>query len=108
MNDHEKSHTVVVPAKPRNKEAEAQAEATADGVEGRTVPKGNLEQRSTFRTLCREGVELLDQVLRVPAVPSTSTPTPKGGTGCGNSARPGLCGGHPATGVPTAILPIYE
>lgn len=56
MNDHEKSHTVVVPAKPRNKEAEAQAEATADGVEGRTVPKGNSTEGDMRRTQRRESM----------------------------------------------------
>ena len=24
------------------------------------------------------------------------------GTGCGKTARPGLCGGYPVTGIPTA------
>src|SRR5436190_21504599 len=52
MNDHEKSHTVVVPAKPRNKEAEA----TADGVEGRTVLKGNLTKGNMYRTQSRESM----------------------------------------------------
>ena len=26
------------------------------------------------------------------------------GTGCGKTARPGLCGGRPVTGVPTAEI----
>ena len=56
MNDHEKSHTVVVPAKSRNKEAEAQADATADGMEGRTVPKGNSTKGDMCRTQSRESM----------------------------------------------------
>src|SRR4051812_24032584 len=56
MNDHEKSHTVVVPAKSRNKEAKARAAATADGMEGRTVPKGNSTKGDMCRTQSRESM----------------------------------------------------
>jgi retron-type reverse transcriptase len=56
MNDHEKSHAVVVPAKLRNKGAEARAEATADVVEKRTATKGNSNESSTCRTQGRENV----------------------------------------------------
>ena len=56
MNDHEKSHTVVVPAKTGNKGAEARAEATADLVEGRTVTKRNPTGSATCRTQSRESV----------------------------------------------------
>lgn len=56
MNDHEKSHVVVVPAKGRNKGASAKARTTADGLEGRTAPKGNLPAGSTDRTQSRGNV----------------------------------------------------
>jgi len=66
MNEHEKSHAVVVPTKPRNKEAEAQAEATADGVEGRTAPKGNSMEGDMCRTQSRENMtSALDRVREV-------------------------------------------
>src|SRR5215212_9903352 len=101
MNDHEKSHVVVVPAKPGNKEAEAKAEATADLVEGRTATKRNSTEGNTCRTQSRESVG--EALGRVREAANVSTPKLKVGTGCGSPARPGLCGGHPATGVPTAI-----
>ena len=56
MNDHEKSHVVVVPAKRGNKGAEAKAEATADQVEGRTATKRNSTEGDTYRTQGRESV----------------------------------------------------
>lgn len=66
MNDHEKSDAVVVPAKPRNKEAEARAEATADGVEGRTAPKGNPMEGDMCRTQSRVSMtSALDRVREV-------------------------------------------
>jgi RNA-directed DNA polymerase len=57
MNDHEKSHAVVVPAKPGNKEAEARAEATADLVEGRTATKRNSTEGNMRRTQSRGSVD---------------------------------------------------
>src|SRR5260221_8279671 len=99
MNDHEKSHAVVVPTKPGNKGAEAEAETTADSVEGRTATKRNPTEGNTRRTQCRESVpHALGRVRQ-----AGSTPQLKVRTGCGSSARPGLCGGHPATGVPIAM-----
>jgi hypothetical protein len=96
MNDHEKSHVPIVPTKLRNKAAKA----GADGVEGRGATKGNLIGQNARRTQSRGSApNALD---RCGKQQSASTPTPSGRTGCGNSARPGLCGGHPATGVPTA------
>ena len=56
MNDHEKSHAVVVPAKPGNKGAKAKAKATADSVEGRTATKRNSTKGNTCRTQSRESV----------------------------------------------------
>jgi RNA-directed DNA polymerase len=56
MNEHEKSHAVVVPAKPGNKGAEARAEATADQVEGRPATKRNPTGSATCRTQSRESV----------------------------------------------------
>ncbi|HYK04359.1 MAG TPA: group II intron reverse transcriptase/maturase [Thermoanaerobaculia bacterium] len=52
MNDHEKSHPPVVPAKHRNKAAGA----VADGVEGRGGTKGNLAGQNTHRTQSRASV----------------------------------------------------
>jgi RNA-directed DNA polymerase len=57
MNEREKSHTVVVPAKPRNKGTEARAEVLADGVEGRAVPEGNSNGSTTHRTQRRASVD---------------------------------------------------
>ncbi len=66
MNDHEKSHAVVVPAKRRNKEARAKAEGTEDGVEGRTAPKGNSMEGDMCRTQSRENMtSALDRVREV-------------------------------------------
>lgn len=59
MNEHQKSHTPVVPAKHRNKAAEA----GADGVEGRGVTKRNPEGQNTHRTQSRASVtSALDRV----------------------------------------------
>ena len=103
MNDREKSHVVVVPAKPGNKGAEASAEATADLAEGRTATKRNPTEDNTCRTPSRGSVSDLRRVRHVASM-AAWTPTLKVRTGCGNSARPGPCGGHLATGVPTAII----
>jgi RNA-directed DNA polymerase len=56
MNDHEKSHAVVIAAKPGNKGAEARAEGTADSVEKRTATKGNPTKSNTCRTQSRGNV----------------------------------------------------
>lgn len=66
MNDHEKSHVVVVPTKSGNKGAEAKAEANADQMEGRTATKRNPGQSDTCRTQSRESVgNALDRVREV-------------------------------------------
>jgi hypothetical protein len=57
MNEREKSHTAVVPAKPRNKGMKARAEVAADGVEGRAVPEGNSNGSTTRRTPRRASVD---------------------------------------------------
>src|SRR5260221_3018454 len=49
MNDREKSHGLVVPAKPRNKTAKA----AADGVEGRSPTKENPNGQNADRTQSR-------------------------------------------------------
>ena len=70
MNDHEKSHAVVVPAKPGNKGAEAKAKATADSVEGRTATKRNSTKGDTCRTQSRESVpHALGRVRQVGTTP---------------------------------------
>lgn len=59
MNDHEKSHAPVVPAKLRNKAGRA----VADGVEGRGATKGNLIGQNARRTQSRESApNALDRV----------------------------------------------
>ncbi len=59
MNDHEKSHVLVVPTKLRNKAAKA----GADGVEGRGATKGNLIGQNARRTQSRESApNALDRV----------------------------------------------
>jgi len=64
MNDHEKSHERVVPTKPGNKTAKAEA----DSVEGRRSTAENLSQRNANRTQNRgnapSGLERVREVAR--------------------------------------------
>ena len=86
MHGLEKSDSFIVAVKPANNSGRSEAES----VERREGTKGKVKH-GTHRTLSRGSV-LCRQI-------------PKVGARCVNRARPDLCGGHPVTGVPTAITP---
>src|SRR5215467_1278793 len=98
MHDSEKSDSAIVAVKPPNKAGLPVAEA----VEPRAGAKGNADQQSTHRTQSRKRVT--QALSRVRQAAALRRQTPKVGAGCSNWARPDLCGGCPAMGIPTAIL----
>ena len=99
MHAGEKSDSAIVATKPTNKAGRPAAEP----VERRAGTKGNAGQQSTRRAQDRESVSQALDRIRHAAKPAVCRQTPEVGAGCGNSARPDLCGGRPATAVPTAI-----
>ena len=97
MHGREKSDAVVVAAKPTNKAGKPVAEL----VEPRTARERNANEQSTHRTLRRARVsQALERVRQ--GITSPLRHLLSRGAGCGNSARPDLCGGRPAMAVPTA------
>ena len=113
MNESEKSDSAIVAVKPANKAGQPAAE----WVEPRAGTKGNTGQPHTRRTQRRGSVSQgLDRVRNVARQrkkenknPSSLAATafcrqiPEVGAVCPNWARTDLCGGCPATGIPTAI-----
>jgi hypothetical protein len=96
MHGREKSDSAIVAVKPANNDEQPSAES----VERRAGAEGNAGQDRTHRAQDRESVSQgLDRVRQV------RRQTPKVGAGCGNPARPDLCGGRSVTSVPTAIGP---
>jgi hypothetical protein len=94
MHGREKSDSAIVAVKPANNDGQPSAES----VERRAGAEGNAGQDRMHRAQDRESVSQgLDRVRQV------RRQTPKVGAGCGNPARPDLCGGRSVTSVPTAI-----
>src|SRR5258708_4787840 len=98
MDDREKSDPAIVAKKPANNAGQPAAER----VERRAGTEGNAGQQSTRRAQDRESVSQALERVRQAAKRSPCRQTPEVGAGCGKSARPDLCGGRPATDVPTA------
>ena len=98
MHGREKSDPAIVARKPANNAGQPAAER----VERRAGTEGNAGQQSTRRAQDREGVSQALERVRQAAKRSPCRQTPEVGAGCGKSARPDLCGGRPATDVPTA------
>ena len=94
MHGQEKSDSSIVAKKPANKAWEWAAEL----VERRGETEGNTGQQSTQRTLSRASVSQALERVR-----TLRLQTPEVGAGCGNAARPDLCGGSEVTRFPTAI-----
>ncbi len=114
MHERGKSDGPIVPAKFPNNGVRNRLDPSrpmlspAEGMEGRGPALGNRRASRTHRTPCR--------MIRVPLVlapirrkglqvfhvaPFFTSPL-KAGAGCGNSARPDLCGGRAERPVPTA------
>ena len=55
MNGRGKSDSLIVPVKLSNKDGGALA--SAEEVEGRRLAKGNSDQRTRYRTQCREDLQ---------------------------------------------------
>ena len=99
MNGPRQSDRSVVPKKAANKDDAAAL--LAESLEERDLPKGNPQEQTNRRAQDRKRLQQaqarirrMDQYVR--------TFIPKGRARCGNSARRDLCGGSPATGIPTA------
>jgi len=95
MHDHEKSDPAIVAVKSPNKTGEPAAEA----MERRAGAEENASQQHAPDT--EPGKRVTDAGPRTDGrkvLPSIS----EVGAGCGKPARPDLCGGRPATDVPTA------
>src|SRR5216684_4022077 len=101
MHGREKSDPAIVAKKPANNAGQPAAER----VERRAGTEGNAGQQSTRRAQNRESVSQALERVRQAAKRSPCRQTPEVGAGCGKSARPDLCGGRPATDVPTANAP---
>ena len=92
VNGQEKSDSGVVAQKSANKAGKPAAER----VEPRPGTKGNAGQQSTHRAQNRARVtQALNRVRQA------RRHTPEVGATCGKAARVDLCGGRPATVVPT-------
>ena len=110
MNGHGKSDRPVVPAKPANNAGPPAAE----GMEGRGPASGNRRASHTHRTPCRiirvppALAPIRRKELEVVHVVPFLTSLPEAGAGCGNSARPDLCGGRAERPVPTATFQIHN
>ena len=109
MYERGKSDGGVVPAKPVNKAARAEAES----VEERPPVKGNMASKT--RPGRRAGSGALSALDRVrdkarknqdgASLPGVRLHVgPEAGAQCGSSARWDLCGGPPARAVPTATV----
>src|SRR3712207_4084506 len=98
MHGSEKSDLAIVAKKPVNKDALASAEL----VEPRAGPRGTRasKARAGHRTgkACHR---------RWSAYGMSCRQAPEVGAGCGNTARPDLCGGRSVMSVPTAIPAVY-
>src|SRR3712207_1407913 len=99
MHGSEKSDLAIVAKKPVNKDALASAEL----VEPRAGPRGTRasKARAGHRTgkACHR---------RWSAYGTSCRQAPEVGAGCGNTARPDLCGGRSVMSVPTAIPTLNE
>src|SRR5712671_7327402 len=98
MHRGEKSDLSIVAAKPANSVGRPEPEL----VERREGAKENTAQASTRRTPSRASVSPGRDRVR-----TLRRQTSKVGAGCGNAARPVLCGGCPVMGIPTAIVNGY-
>ena len=103
----EESDGVIVPEKSANNGTAFPAES----MEGRTPAERKSTIAARLRTQSRSnlsnGNRWLRRRRRRDGFRRKSLPTSsvlKVGATCGSSARVDLCGGHPATGVPTATL----
>ncbi len=115
MNGDGKWDSSIVPEKPPNKATQVAAEV----VEGRELAKGNLFGRNMLRTQSRINMSSAHKRVRQARtidesewfchshLSSATALRPKARAGCGNSARPDLCGGPSARVVPTAT-PEFE
>ena len=103
MNGPRQSDRSVVPKKAVNKGG---AEALpAESLEGRDLPKGNPQEHTNRRTQDRErlqqALERVRQAAKNHIRMNACASEPEGRARCGKSARRDLCGGSPATGIPT-------
>jgi hypothetical protein len=96
------SDSSIVPKKRANKDS---GPLSAESVEGRGLTKENVEQLLLDRTQCRAS-----RLRGLPGVREAAlikvwlwSSSSKVRAVCGSSARTDLCGGPPATAVPTAI-----
>ena len=102
-NGREKSHAAIVAAKPANKASASKPDA-AELVEPRAACKRNAGGQNTHRTQSRERVSLaLERVRQAARLRKKETLT-----SLYHHLSLGLCGGRPATVVPTAILVVAE
>ena len=99
MNGPRQSDRSVVPKKAANKDGAAAL--LAESLEERDLPKGNPQEQTNRRTQDRESLSQAQARIRRAAQYACAL-IPEGGARCGNSARRDLCGGSPATGIPTA------
>jgi hypothetical protein len=116
MNGDGKSDSSIVPEKPPNKVTQVAAEV----VEGRGLAKGNLFGRNMLRTQSRINMSSAHKRVRQARtidesewfchshLSSATALRPKARAGCGNSARPDLCGGPSARVVPTATEAFFS
>ena len=97
MNGPRQSDRSVVPKKAVNKGG---AEALpAESLEGTDLPKGNPQEQTNRWAQSRE--RLQQALERVRQAANACASEPEGRARFGKSARRDLCGGSPATGIPT-------
>jgi hypothetical protein len=94
----EESHRGIVPMKHSNKDGTLSAES----VEGRLRLKENALSPDTYPT--QSGIARVPRVAECADRLCWAAIYPREEPDALMSARPGLCGGHRATGVPTAIF----
>jgi hypothetical protein len=107
MYECRKSYSSIVPEKPPNK---ASRKVAAEAGEERELAKGNPPMcnmpRTQSRTRMHKAREWVGQEIKADNNPCLRilALSPKAGTGCGNSARPGLWRGARATALPTPSI----
>ena len=96
MHVCEGSHRGIVPMSHSNKDGIASAESEEAAAQGEHVPIRHVPD-SARDCACPTGGQVCGQAISLAAIHLREEPDAL------RSARPGLCGGHRATGVPTAI-----